>query len=642
MADKPPAWLGAASRKQTESADTPAWVGAASRAEPQPSAEKVEPRPEPAKEEKGFFESFLSNLSPLQSLEEAKGVAPGVGNVLAGAARGSAGNVYAAAATAYDKLRGRQPTISELVSGKPLSDGERRRKEVDDAMKALGADPSGEIYKAGKFAGETALTSAVGGGLGSLAAKLGAPRLAQALSTGSTGVPSKSIVGIANRAKDVGISAAGGAATGAASSLLIDPDNVGTGAFFGAAIPGALGAVKQGYTALTGVYPAKTAAQIASSALKALQDAGLGFGKQRGAATQTAAASALKGAEASRQAAFNKYADVAKYSPTPIPTDVAINTLQRAAANEGPKGRRMFEYFEKQLKHARYPRYQAISSGKYDSIRTEMLDAINRGFDGGPLNELRAKHLNAALDELNKSASASIPEWGMAFDAYKKASPAVDRLSKDSGKIAGSITSNVGARDKFTGEFLAPPGERIAPYLKKGLPGYAAAAEATKASPKAREEVRSQIVTNILTENPSKMENAWAAQSKDLVKSGLVGKDDAAKIKSIIDEISAATGQGAKDKPKGLVGAVTSALLHVPGIRTAGRVAEGMMETADAAKIARVKELMIRASLDPKYKSMLVGLPTKANIDRAVNAISEESMKLSPAIVDATFSKAEE
>jgi hypothetical protein len=89
---------------------------------------------------------------------------------------------------------------------------------------------------AGELGAEVLATAPVGAGLGFVAAKGGAPALGQAIRTGgfSTG---RTATTAGQKAANLGIRVAGGAATGGATSALVNPAEFETGALVGAALP---------------------------------------------------------------------------------------------------------------------------------------------------------------------------------------------------------------------------------------------------------------------------------------------------------------------------------------------------------------------------------------------------------------------
>ncbi len=115
-----------------------------------------------------------------------------------------------------------------------------RAQGMTDALGTLGADTNSAGFKGGKLGGEIAGTAGAGGVLAGGAKAAGAvPEVVNALRTGGF------TVGPTQRgAMDaLAIRSLGGAATGGATVGLASPDDAGTGAAIGAALPGAMKAV---------------------------------------------------------------------------------------------------------------------------------------------------------------------------------------------------------------------------------------------------------------------------------------------------------------------------------------------------------------------------------------------------------------
>jgi len=195
----------------------------------------------------------------------AASVVQGVGDLVAGGVRG-AGSIGATILYPWDKAQDlyygdRNPTLSGLVTGKrPLSRNEERRQQMDEGLRTLGANPDSLLFKGGKLGGEIAGTA----GAGSLVANglRAAPVLVNAVSPGAvpvvtnllnkaepllnaistSGMSTGGAVAQGGKAvaKNVLTRAAGGAITGGVSAGLVDPEQAGSGALVGGALPPAL------------------------------------------------------------------------------------------------------------------------------------------------------------------------------------------------------------------------------------------------------------------------------------------------------------------------------------------------------------------------------------------------------------------
>lgn len=110
-------------------------------------------------------------------------------------------------------------------------------KEVEDATKTLGADPTSLVYQGTKLGAEVAGTAGAGGSIANVITKA-APRVAAAApnlmnavrTTGMTAGPANTVGNLATRS-------AGGAITGGLSAAAVDPESAGAGALIGGALP---------------------------------------------------------------------------------------------------------------------------------------------------------------------------------------------------------------------------------------------------------------------------------------------------------------------------------------------------------------------------------------------------------------------
>lgn len=196
-------------------------------------------------ENKGFKLVPVDSI-PGQDTTLIQDIGQGLGNLAAGGIRG-AGSIGATLLWPIDKatdmIKGdRDPNLTGLVTGKqPLSRNQERRMQMDQGLKEMGADPTSWMYKGGKLGAEIAGTMGVGGALGNAAVRLapGAPALANAISSGgfNLGNAANAGSGIFPWLQNMGTRVIGGAITGGASAGLVDPQNIGTGAIIGGALP---------------------------------------------------------------------------------------------------------------------------------------------------------------------------------------------------------------------------------------------------------------------------------------------------------------------------------------------------------------------------------------------------------------------
>lgn len=148
------------------------------------------------------------------------------------------------------------------------AENEQRRRDMTEGLGALGADTDSLNFKAGKIGGEVAGTAGFGGLLANGARAAGAaPAVVNALATNGfrTGVALPA-------AQNLAIRSAAGAATGAGTVGLADPEHAGTGALIGGAVPGAAKLAGEG-AAMLGDAGRGTAKWLMKSALKPVEKA---------------------------------------------------------------------------------------------------------------------------------------------------------------------------------------------------------------------------------------------------------------------------------------------------------------------------------------------------------------------------------
>lgn len=149
------------------------------------------------------------------------------GNLAAGLVRG-AGSIGATLLAPID-------VASDLIDGKGLTleSNRQRRQAMDDALGNLGAETDSLAYKGGKLAGEIAGTAGAGGAVANTLARV--PGVATAAPNLLTAIRTAGMSG-----GNALTRAAGGAITGGVSAGLVNPEEAGTGAAVGGALPGVM------------------------------------------------------------------------------------------------------------------------------------------------------------------------------------------------------------------------------------------------------------------------------------------------------------------------------------------------------------------------------------------------------------------
>lgn len=196
--------------------------------------------------------AIKANMQPQEAPQQEESlfdsIKQGAGNLVAGGVRG-AGSIGSTILYPWDKAQDmyygdREQSVTGLVTGKqPMSRNEERRAAIDAGLQAMGADPESLMYKGGKLATEIGGTAGVGGVLAKgvqaiPALAKAAPSLATALQSGGFKLGQTATNKSGMLANALLRTGAGGT-TGAAMSGLVNPEDAGTGAVFGAAMPGA-------------------------------------------------------------------------------------------------------------------------------------------------------------------------------------------------------------------------------------------------------------------------------------------------------------------------------------------------------------------------------------------------------------------
>jgi hypothetical protein len=134
----------------------------------------------------------------------------------------------------------------QAVANGALGNNAQMRQNLDATIGQVADTNSGE-YLAGKIGSEVAITAPIGGAIGSGVKKLGMNGLGNAIASGGMSVGSPAKSKIANFLTRT----AGGAITGATSTAAINPNDAGTGAVIGGALPGVVQAAGKVGNALT-------------------------------------------------------------------------------------------------------------------------------------------------------------------------------------------------------------------------------------------------------------------------------------------------------------------------------------------------------------------------------------------------------
>jgi hypothetical protein len=157
------------------------------------------------------------------------------GNLVSGLVRGAGSigaTILAPADMINQKLRG-----EDFFS---LKDNRQRRADIDSGLQAMGADPESLLYQGGKLTGEIAGTAGAPGVVAKVAQAVKAsPAIVNSIASGGFNLGTAPATSMLGKVANAAIRTGGGAVAGASAAGLVNPEDTGTGAMIGGAIPGA-------------------------------------------------------------------------------------------------------------------------------------------------------------------------------------------------------------------------------------------------------------------------------------------------------------------------------------------------------------------------------------------------------------------
>lgn len=351
-----------------------------------------------------------------------------LGNLAAGAVRG-AGSIGATLLSPIDMA-------SDLMAGRGLTlqSNRERRQAMDEGLRSMGADPDSLAFKAGKIGTEVAGTLPVGSILGTGARTVGAsPVLVQALRSGGMS------------GGNLAARTAGGAATGAASAALVNPEDAGMGAAVGGALPLATRAAKGAVSAGREMLGMSTG--VGSEPLRVAYEAGKAGGTQaqtlsanmRGQANMLDvlddAKTNLETIRNARSAAYrqnmaNVQADKTVLDVAPISQSVqdAINKFTFRGEAKNPQVLRALQEAGQEVSY-----WQQLDPANFHT--PEGLDALKQRL-GSIIDRqpVEARDVRSALSDVYNSVKRQIeaqaPEYSKAMKDYNEASDLIREIER--------------------------------------------------------------------------------------------------------------------------------------------------------------------------------------------------------------------
>lgn len=323
---------------------------------------------------------------------------------------------------------------SDALDGKGLSleSNRQRRQAIDDGLTSLvGSDPNSALYKTGKLGAEVAGTLGVGGALAGGARAVGAsPAIVNSLAT--SGMRAGSTPGAVNMLTRI----AGGALTGGAAAGLIDPEQAGTGALIGGALPPALSLAGKAGSAIGRSISGPQVAPEVRQTVEAARNAGYVVPPSQ--AKPTLANRALEGfagkittaqnASARNQPITNELARKAIGAADLTPQGLAD---VRNAANQAYDELAQVGVFQSDQNFVKALDNAGASTAamrkNFPELANKEIDTIVEGLKGRP--EFDAQSTIEAIKQFRSNSSAN----RISTDPAKKA------LGKAQGKIAGAL-----------------------------------------------------------------------------------------------------------------------------------------------------------------------------------------------------------
>lgn len=382
-----------------------------------------EPAPKPGANP---FDQFDAPAQP-----EGTSIAQHAGNLVAGLVRG-AGSIGSTLIAPYDIAK-------DALAGKGISleSNMERRAAIDSGLQTMGADPESLMYQGGKLGGEIAGTAGAPGAVAKGAQALGAaPKIVSAISSGGFKLGGTPAANMGETVVNAALRTGGGAAGGAASAGLVNPEDAGTGAVIGGAMPGAV--------------------KLAGEAVKAIRS---GASNLLGATTGTSAETV--------RAAFDSGKNGAKDFVKNMRGNAQFDDVVTSAKEGLAK-----------MREARGAEYRSgmldISKDKSVLDFTPIDDAMNRVVSIGKYKGVQTnKHASDTVNEL----SDAISQWKSLDPAEYHTPEGLDALKRSLGDIRDSTQFGTPSRKAADAVYNAVKGEitKQAPTYSKVMGDYAQA-----------------------------------------------------------------------------------------------------------------------------------------------------------------------
>jgi len=365
----------------------------------------------------------------------------GIKDILGGAIRG-AGSIGATILSPIDMVK-------DAIDGKGLSleSNRERRAGIDGGLTELiGSDPENLMYKGGKLGGEIAGTAGVPGVLAKVAQVVGAaPKIISALSSGGFKLGGAPATSLGETLANAAIRTGGSASVGAASAGMVNPEDAGTGAVIGAAMPGAVKvageagkAIRSGVTNLLGATTG-TSAETVRAAYDAGKRGATSFAdNMRGNAQfDDVVATAKEGLAKMRQERGNQYrsgmVDIKKDKTVLdfAPIDSAMNRVISIGSFKGVQTNKNASGVVNELSDT-IANWKSLDPEEYHT--PEGLDALKRSIgdirDSTQFGTPSRKAADAVYNAVKGEIATQAPTYSKVMGDYSEASKTLDEVTK--------------------------------------------------------------------------------------------------------------------------------------------------------------------------------------------------------------------
>lgn len=397
----------------------------------------------------GQAKSGALSFDDVPAAPKQSGLAQHAGNLLSGLVRG-AGSIGATIVAPGDM-------INDALNGKGLSleSNRQRRKDMDAALSEMGANPESLLYQGGKLIGEIAGTAGVPGVLAkgaqaaTAATKFVPPaildKVVNSLASGGFKIGGAPAASTAETVGNAAIRLGGGSTVGAVSAGLVNPEDAGTGAVIGAALPAGVKAAGEIGKAIKAIpsnvlgATTGTSAETIREAFKAGKSGSSEFvDNMRGNAQfDDVVTKAKEGLSRMREARGNQYRsgmvdisnDKTVLDFTPI--DSAMNRVMNIGNFKGVQTNKHASETVDEIA-SKVAEWKSLNPAEYHT--PEGLDALKRAIgdirDSTQFGTPSRRAADAVYNSVKNEITSQAPTYSKVMNDYSEASNTLDEITK--------------------------------------------------------------------------------------------------------------------------------------------------------------------------------------------------------------------